>query len=883
MAVNSSDIILPQYLEDGAVKNILKDLLDFDGLTYKTPLSYYIHNENGLVSLDSGEFTEEIEDDIVISKEINFETIKFIDDFFYEIDPIIDLDFQKTHDSDKAIIDIYSVETINTEDASLVTLGFNTLVWGTKDSEYYVVDDVVWTTSEGDILNDYDNLSDKTASTIIHELLHSLGLNHPNDDPWGDWHTTNDTLMSYNYISTSPDHPIPTSIDKAALIEIWGSEINRLNVNDGDAFFKIDDSAKILIGSELSIVEVYSDPEGTGELDILWEVSSDMNSWDILSNSQNLIFDKDYEGQYLRAVISYIDGDNFSESVTTSTLNLEDFSPKIIGDQGETGFTEVQFFIDENIKNIYTFSSDESVIWTIYSGDDFDKFEIDPDKGALSFLTSPDYENPHDSDKLNDYVIQIRATDSIGNASDVSVQILINDLDDTIPSIIGPSGSAGNATSTQSINENTTSIHTFKADETVSWSLNGGFDSALFTIDPLTGALSFGSAPDYESPTDSDSNNSYIVDVRAIDSADNTSDQTLTVSINDLIDETPTDISLSASSIDENIKAESVVATLLTSDQDSSDTHTYKLVSGDGDTDNAEFTILDNQLKINTSPDYEAQSSYSIRLQTIDSGGLLYQQVVTLNVNNLIEDGLQVATVNTDYTPDSKGFTSITGLTPVAVTAYEIGKESKLDSIKDYDGNLHAGDNLEETASSYKYQGMLDVNGDGTFEAIFTNKVSKRWVTAKIDSVTGQVDFDDNGASGGTRVVGIYEDPLIAEGADNGGFLSDGVTPAPANFGVSEEERYVEVNGETIDRLALNSQVRFQNDLDIDNLQAKHSGDYDSDGVSEVYWKTADGTAYLRALMHADGNIRYANYQSEAQMTDYLTTQGHESVVSQIV
>ena len=160
--------------------------------------------------------------------------------------------------------------------------------------------------------------------------------------------------------------------------------------------------------------------------------------------------------------------------------------------------------------------------------------------------------------------------------------------------------------------------------------------------------------------------------MRAIDSADNTSDQTLTVSINDLIDETPTDISLSASSIDENIKAESVVATLLTSDQDSSDTHTYKLVSGDGDTDNAEFTILDNQLKINTSPDYEAQSSYSIRLQTIDSGGLSYQQVVTLNVNNLIEDGLQVATVNTDYTPDSKGFTSITGLTPVAVTAYEL-------------------------------------------------------------------------------------------------------------------------------------------------------------------------------------------------------------------
>ena len=90
------------------------------------------------------------------------------------------------------------------------------------------------------------------------------------------------------------------------------------------------------------------------------------------------------------------------------------------------------------------------------------------------------------------------------------------------------------------------------------------------------------------------------------------------------------------------------------------------------------------------------------------------------------------------------------------------------------------------------------------------------------------------------------------------------------------------LNGETIDRLALNSQVRFQNDLEIDNLQAKHSGDYDEDGIHEVYWKTADGTAYLRSLMHDDGNIRYANYQSEAQMKEYLTANGDDSVIADI-
>ena len=59
--------------------------------------------------------------------------------------------------------------------------------------------------------------------------------------------------------------------------------------------------------------------------------------------------------------------------------------------------------------------------------------------------------------------------------------------------------------------------------------------------------------------------------------------------------------------------------------------------------------------------------------------------------------------------------------------------------------------------------------------------------------------------------------------------------------------------------------------------------DFDGDGFQEVYWKTNDGNVYLRSLMHADGNIRYANYQSEEQMSNYLTNNGYESVISEII
>ena len=42
-------------------------------------------------------------------------------------------------------------------------------------------------------------------------------------------------------------------------------------------------------------------------------------------------------------------------------------------------------------------------------------------------------------------------------------------------------------------------------------------------------------------------------------------------------------------------------------------------------------------------------------------------------------------------------------------------------------------------------------------------------------------------------------------------------------------------------------------------------------------------TVYLRSLMHVDGNIRYANYQSESQMNEYLTAQSHVDINEDII
>jgi Ca2+-binding RTX toxin-like protein len=95
--------------------------------------------------------------------------------------------------------------------------------------------------------------------------------------------------------------------------------------------------------------------------------------------------------------------------------------------------------------------------------------------------------------------------------------------------------------------------------------------------------------------------------------------------------------SLTNTSIDENVLEGTVVSSFLTTDPDGDTSFTYQLVSGIGDTNNAVFSIVDQYLKINISPDYETKPSYSIRVQTTDPWGGSFQQQLTIGINDLPE------------------------------------------------------------------------------------------------------------------------------------------------------------------------------------------------------------------------------------------------------
>ncbi len=103
------------------------------------------------------------------------------------------------------------------------------------------------------------------------------------------------------------------------------------------------------------------------------------------------------------------------------------------------------------------------------------------------------------------------------------------------------------------------------------------------------------------------------------------------------INKAPENVTLSHNSAVENTTAGGMVGTFSTTDPDAGETFAYMLTAGAGDTDNKSFTISDNKLFLAVTPDYEVKDSYSIRVRSLDSGGLYVEKTFTIHVTDVNE------------------------------------------------------------------------------------------------------------------------------------------------------------------------------------------------------------------------------------------------------
>lgn len=137
----------------------------------------------------------------------------------------------------------------------------------------------------------------------------------------------------------------------------------------------------------------------------------------------------------------------------------------------------------------------------------------------------------------------------------------------------------------------------------------------------------------------------------------NVSDGTLSNDYSFVIDvqnvnDDPTGINLSSTSIDENSATGTVVGTITATDldNDSGDTHTYVLVSGEGDTDNENFEIVGSDLKTQASFDHESEGTRSVRIKATDASNSTFEQTLSLSITDLNESPtaiqLSISTIN---------------------------------------------------------------------------------------------------------------------------------------------------------------------------------------------------------------------------------------------
>lgn len=167
----------------------------------------------------------------------------------------------------------------------------------------------------------------------------------------------------------------------------------------------------------------------------------------------------------------------------------------------------------------------------------------------------------------------------------------------------------------------------------------GADDNASFSISgkDLKSAASF----NYETK------NSYKIRIKITENATGVfTESAFTLLIND-INEAPTSITLSASTIAENNLANAIVGSLTTADVDAGENPMYTLIIGTGSADNAVFNISGANLRASNPLNFEVKSSYSILIRSTDKGGLFVDKIFVITVSDVNEAPYALVISNT--------------------------------------------------------------------------------------------------------------------------------------------------------------------------------------------------------------------------------------------
>jgi VCBS repeat-containing protein len=311
------------------------------------------------------------------------------------------------------------------------------------------------------------------------------------------------------------------------------------------------------------------------------------------------------------------DGTNNTNQTVTVTVTDVNEAPVITS--GNTAS------VPENTTAVTTVTSTDqegnTVTYTITGGADAAKFAVDLNTGVLTFLAAPNYDIPGDADANNQYVVQVTANDGT-NTTNQTITVTVTDVNEA------PAFTSG---TTANVAENTTAVMTVTTFDpesaAIAYSITGGVDSAFFSINTSSGALTFLAAPNFEAPADSGADNTYVVQVTATDGT-NPVNQTITVTVTN-VNEAPSFTSSATPSVPEN----GVTVITVTTTDPEAQTVTYTITGGN---DSALFSIDLNTgvLSFLAPPNYEnptdanANNQYEVDVTATDGTNPIVQSIL---------------------------------------------------------------------------------------------------------------------------------------------------------------------------------------------------------------------------------------------------------------
>ena len=313
-----------------------------------------------------------------------------------------------------------------------------------------------------------------------------------------------------------------------------------------------------------------------------------------------------------------------------------------------------------------------TLTWSVETGDDGGKFDIDS-SGFLTFKTPPNFESPTDVGSTamnNTYVVTVKVSD--GSLSDTqTLTVTVTNVNEA-PVITSPPTTANfpeNETRTVAT-FTATDQDTSSTQNTLTWTVETADDGGKFSITKNTdgdGELTFSSAPDFETPTDTGDtamNNTYVVTVKVTDNGTPQGSDTHEIIVRVTnVNEAPTiDAGSAAFNVDENTATATLVQTYEASDVDASTTLTWSLEGEDA----GDFTFTknadgDGELRFRAVPDYEMpaddddadmvdpDNDYEVTVKVTDNG--FPRMNATRDVTVTVTDVNERPVVSGDATP----------------------------------------------------------------------------------------------------------------------------------------------------------------------------------------------------------------------------------------